>query len=54
MKMTLIPIVIGALGTVSKGLIQSLKNLEINPLITLSYALKNSITELLQRKLIYH
>ena len=29
MKVTVIPIVIGALGTVTKGLVQGLENLEI-------------------------
>ena len=29
MKVTIIPIVIGALGTVTKGLLQGLKDLEI-------------------------
>ena len=29
MKVTIIPILIGALGTVSKGLVQGLENLEI-------------------------
>ena len=30
MKVTVIPIVIGALGTITRGLIQGLKDLEIN------------------------
>ena len=29
MKVTIIPVVIGALGTVTKGLVQGLENLEI-------------------------
>ena len=33
MKMTIIPIVIGAMGTVTKGLIQGVEDLEISGLV---------------------
>ena len=42
MKVTIIPIVIGAFGTVTKGLLKGLKNLEVDGRVE---TIQNSITE---------